>query len=261
MRFLKIELFGADSTLQLNCNSFKLYCDSITIKSVNFTLMNYTLFRFSPNIKKDTYLKDPFSSELGHNIIRESVNMIDEIGFEDFTFKKLAFRIETTEATIYRYFENKQKLLMYLTSWYWCWIEYQLALKNANIQSPVERLQNAIRVIAHSENYENEQLDMQRLFNIICLESSKSYMIKNVDDMNKSGLYFNYKKIVGHISDILLEINPEYRYPHMLISTMIEGVHHQKYFSIHLPSLTDKRENEDFIYDFYTQMTFSTISK
>jgi hypothetical protein len=41
---------------------------------------------------------------------------------------------------------------------------------------------------------------------------------------------------------------------------MIEGVHHQKYFAHHLPSLTDKYEREDFIYDFYTQMTFSTIS-
>jgi AcrR family transcriptional regulator len=222
--------------------------------------MNYTLFRFSPNINKDIFLKDPFTSEIGQSIIRECVEMIDEIGFEEFTFKKLAFRIDSSEATVYRYFENKQKLLLFLTSWYWCWIEYQLALKNINILSPHERLQNAIRVIAHSDNYENEQLNIKRLFNIICLESSKSYMIKNVDDLNKSGLYFNYKKIVAHISDILLEINPEYRYPHMLVSTMIEGVHHQKYFAHHLPSLTDKYDSEDFIYDFYTQMTFSTIS-
>ena len=238
-----------------------MYYNSNTSILLIITIMNYALFSFAPNIIKDIYLKDPFSSELGRSIIKESIEMIDDLGFEEFTFKKLAIKIKTTEATVYRYFENKHKLLLYLTSWYWCWIEYQLAMRNTNINSANERLRNAIRVITHSDNYENEQLNIQLLFNIICLESSKSYMTKNVDDLNKSGLYYNYKKIVAHISDIILEIDPTYKYPHMLVSTMIEGIHHQKYFSIHLPSLTDNHENEDFIYDFYNQMTFSTISK
>lgn len=40
--------------------------------------------------------------------------MIYKTGYEAFTFKKLAEDIGTTEAGIYRYFENKYKLLVYL---------------------------------------------------------------------------------------------------------------------------------------------------
>lgn len=233
-----------------------MYIDSITI----IAIMDFVLFSFAPHIKKDTYLKDPLSSELGQNIIIESVDLIDELGFEEFTFKKLASRLSSTEATIYRYFENKHKLLIYLTSWYWCWIEYQLALKNSNIFSPVERLMNAIKILCQSDSPINNMINMKKLFNIICQESSKSYMIKNVDDLNKSGLFYNYKKIVSHLSEIVSEINPDYKYPHMLVSTVIEGIHHQKYFAHHLPSLTDKSDSEDYICDFYSQMTMSSIT-
>ena len=56
------------------------------------------------------------------------LNMV-EIGFESFTFKKLAAKIESTEASVYRYFENKHKLLIYLVSWYWNWVEYRLDME------------------------------------------------------------------------------------------------------------------------------------
>jgi len=41
--------------------------------------MNQTLF-----------LRDPEQSELGRNIIKHSIQLIDKTGFESFTFKKLA---------------------------------------------------------------------------------------------------------------------------------------------------------------------------
>ena len=78
--------------------------------------MHHTLFRFTPNIRNDIYLKDPTSSLLGNNLMRHSIDLIDEVGLEEFNFKKLAQKTGTTEATIYRYFENKHKLLLYLTS-------------------------------------------------------------------------------------------------------------------------------------------------
>ncbi len=62
------------------------------------------------------YAKDPDSSDLGRNIINESVEIIHEIGFDAFTFKKLAISLGTTESTVYRYFDNKHRLLVYLTS-------------------------------------------------------------------------------------------------------------------------------------------------
>jgi AcrR family transcriptional regulator len=65
-------------------------------------------------LSKKLYLRDPESSELGRNIVSNSVKLIDQLGFEAFTFKKLATEIHSTEASIYRYFENKHKFLIYL---------------------------------------------------------------------------------------------------------------------------------------------------
>ena len=63
------------------------------------------------------------------------------------------------------------------------------------------------------------------------------------------------------MSDIVLEINPEFPYPHMLISTVIEGAHHQKYFSEHLPALTDVKKNGNSITNFYTELVFNFLEK
>ncbi|MDZ7650788.1 MAG: TetR/AcrR family transcriptional regulator [Cytophagales bacterium] len=74
------------------------------------------------------YLRDPQHTLLGQKIIQQSVEMIDRLGFEQFTFKKLAEEINSTEASVYRYFENKHRLLLYLIGWYWNWIEYCIDL-------------------------------------------------------------------------------------------------------------------------------------
>ena len=70
-------------------------------------------------INPHLFLKDPMTSELGKNILNGSIHLIDELGFESFNFKKLALEIGTTEASVYRYFESKNKLLLYLINWYW----------------------------------------------------------------------------------------------------------------------------------------------
>lgn len=49
--------------------------------------MHHTLFRFTPNIRNDIYLKDPTSSLLGNNLMRHSIDLIDEVGLEEFNFK------------------------------------------------------------------------------------------------------------------------------------------------------------------------------
>ena len=73
--------------------------------------MNTLLSNFKISVNPDIYLKDPESSELGRKIINHSIALIDELGFEQFTFKKLGVRIASNESSIYRYFENKHMLL------------------------------------------------------------------------------------------------------------------------------------------------------
>ena len=99
-------------------------------------------------INEKIFLKDPDSSALGKRIIEHSILLIDEIGFEAFTFKKLGERIGSNESSIYRYFENKHKLLVYLTSWYWGWLEYQLVFATNSIADPVEKLKHALSIVS-----------------------------------------------------------------------------------------------------------------
>ncbi|MCB0495380.1 MAG: helix-turn-helix transcriptional regulator [Cyclobacteriaceae bacterium] len=207
------------------------------------------------------FVKNPDSSEIGQRIIEWSIILIEEIGFEAFTFKKLAIQIGTTEATIYRYFESKHRLLLYLTCWYWSWMEYRLLFAITNVESAEERLNRSIglltEVIEEDSNF--SYVNEVKLNNIVIAEASKSYLNKDVDKENKEGAYLNYKKLVQRISEIILEINPNYKYPHMLVSTVIEGAHLQRYFAEHLPGLTDTNSKEDSVAKFFKQMVFKSI--
>ncbi len=213
------------------------------------------------NINPNIFIKDPETSELGGRILSESVNMIDNLGFEDFTFKKLSQRIDSTEASIYRYFESKHKLLLYLTAWYWGWLEYRLVFGISNISSATDRLARAIKIITEGEEMEFDlsNIDVEKLSQIIISESSKTYLTIHVDQENQEGAFEGYKQLVKRVSDIILEINPSCKYPHMLVSTVIEGAHQQRFFSKHLPSLTDKTDEKDTITSFYTQLVFKYL--
>lgn len=85
------------------------------------------------------YLKDPQDSKLGKKIIQFSIEMIYEMGFESFNFKKLATKINSTEASIYRYFENKHLLLLYLVNWYWEWVNFLINSNTKNIEIPKKK--------------------------------------------------------------------------------------------------------------------------
>ena len=81
-----------------------------------------------------------------------------------------------------------------------------------------------------------------------------------MDKENEKGFYKTYKDVVERVSSFVLEVNPTYEYPHMLISTVVEGAHHQRYFSKHLPSLTDFEEGKNNIVRFYTDLVIKLIS-
>ncbi len=215
-------------------------------------LQSKIAIKINPNV----YKKDPLSSKLGEKILRQGIDMIDEVGFESFTFKKLASRIKSTEASIYRYFENKHNLLAYLSMWYWSWTEYKVMLNTLNIESPETRLLRAIKCVTEEvvEDESVSQINESKLHQIVITESSKVYLCKAVDENNKAGFYLVYKSLVQRIADIILEIRPNFKYPHMLVSTVIEGAHHQRFFADHLPRLTDVIEGEDAVTMFYTQL-------
>jgi AcrR family transcriptional regulator len=192
------------------------------------------------SVPDNIFIKDPESSDLGKRIIEHGILLIDEIGFDSFTFKKLGKKIRSNESSIYRYFENKHKLLLYLTSWYWAWIEYQLVVSTFNLPLE-EQLYKAIEVttktIKKDESFSH--INEVILNRIVINEYSKSYLTKEVDSENKDGYFQVYKRLILHVSDIISNLNPNYKFPSSLASTIVEGALHQHFLKDHFSSITN----------------------
>lgn len=223
--------------------------------------MTVLQLRLNPNL----YLKDPQSTDLGRKIIQRSVSMIDQIGFEAFTFKKLSISIESTEASIYRYFENKHKLLIYLIAWYWSWMEHQIAFKTNNIPDPTQRLLIALRTITEKKVQDKNfpDVDEPSLQRIVIAESDKTYLTREVDEDNKEGLFLGYKSLCKTISGMIREINDQFPYPNSLVSTCLEASNQQIFFAEHLPTLSEMRDSKDPYsdnYEFLKTLVLKAIS-
>lgn len=194
------------------------------------------------------YLRDPQDTKLGRRIIQHSILLIDEIGFESFTFKKLADQINSTEASVYRYFENKHLLLVYLVCWYWEWMKFRIDFNTMNIDSPKQKLSIALSTIVDTtrRNTSIDFVDEDVLHRIVVAEATKAYHTKEVDKENSRGFFLTYKTLSKKIADIIAEINPTFQYPRALASTLLEMANNHIYFALHLPSLTDITiENDD----------------
>lgn len=208
------------------------------------------------------YIKDPESSDLGKRIIEHGILLIDEIGFESFTFKKLGSKIGSNESSLYRYFESKHKFLLYLTSWYWAWIEYQMVFATHNVPDNKEKLFKAIEVVTRSikEDVTYTHINEVVLNRIIINEYSKSYLTKEVDSENKEGYFEVYKRLIKRIKEIIQSVNPDYEFPSSLASTIVEGALHQHFLKVHFSSITDCGKDITPT-DFFKQLTINTITK
>lgn len=217
-------------------------------------------------LNENYYLKDPQNTELGKKIISASIKIIDELGFEQFTFKKLAVEIGSTEASVYRYFDNKHKLLTYLVAWYWNWVEYHIEFQTHYIQDPSEKLKRVIALLTQNIELDHsfEHIDEIVLQRIVIAESDKTYLTKQVDIDNKDGLFRGYKVLCHKIAEIIITINSDYPYAHSLVSTVLEASHQQIFFSNHLPRLSNiKKEDENrnnVLKDFLEGLVFGAIS-
>lgn len=222
--------------------------------------MSYTI-QFKLN--EALYVKDPESSSLGKQIVKLSIELIHSLGFETFTFKKLAAEVGTTEATVYRYFENKHRLLLYIINWYWKYLDYQLYVQLRNITDNKMKLDLAIQLLTQSLPHEMDDMgyDKNALYEIVIAESSKVYLIKDVEEVNKHKLFKPYKDLCSRISEIISDFCPGYPYPKSLSSTMIESSHLQQFFSLHLPGLTDVDEKNkvDYARNFIENLIFQTL--
>ncbi len=211
-------------------------------------------------VPEKIYIKDPESSDLGKRIIEESILLIDDIGFDAFTFKKLGFRIGSNESSIYRYFENKHKVLLYLTSWYWAWLEYQLVFETHNFTNEKERLKIAIKVLTRTikEDSKFTHINEVILNRIIINENSKSFLTKEVDQENKEGYFTVYKRLVHRLRDMILDVKKDYTFATSLASTVVEGSLYQHFLKDHFKSITDCK-NKLTPTDFFIDLCLNTL--
>ncbi len=215
-----------------------------------------TQIRFTLN--EGLYLKEPQESKLGRNIIQHSIILIDEYGFESFTFRKLAERIGSTEASIYRYFENKHLLLIFLVNWYWEWVSYLIKINTMNVEDPKVKL----RIIVHSfvsapkENPGVEYVNESKLHNIVISEGVKAYHTKEVDEENSKGFFSSYKNLANSVSNVISEINPKFKYPFALATNLFEMSNNHIYFAKHLPRLTDISVNGENVEEVETMLNY-----
>lgn len=224
--------------------------------------MDQILSNIKIQLNEKLYVKDPETSPLGKKIIKNSIVLINEIGFEEFTFKKLGEKISSNESSIYRYFESKHKLLLYLSSWYWGWIEYKLAFATTNIDNPMERLKRGIAVVTQKIEDDASTLHVNEsiLNKIIIQEFTKTLLTKEVDEENKEGFFLVYKRVINRIIEMIHDVNPNYGYAKSLASSIVEGALHQHFLKDHLKTITNC--NQDISpTDFYLNLISTLLKK
>lgn len=193
------------------------------------------------DINETIYIRDPLATKLGRNIIKYSIELLDELGFEEFNFKKLAERMTSTEASVYRYFENKYKLLAYLVAWYWDYMHFMILMDIRSIDDPQSKLHCIIETLVTSINNRTtpEYIDLGKLHHLVVENATKVYHNKKVDLLKEEGFYTNLQKLVKTISGVILEMEKAFEYPRALANTIVDMCLNTEYNLEHLNHLTD----------------------
>lgn len=222
--------------------------------------MQHILSNIIISVNDKLYVKNPETSDLGKKIIQQSIILIDEIGFENFTFKKLGEKINSNESSIYRYFESKHKLMLYLSSWYWGWIEYRLAFATTNLINPTERLKKGISIITEKieDDSSTKHINESILNKIIIQEFTKTLLTKEVDEENKKDFFLVYKRVISRIVELITDVNPSYAFAKSLASSIVEGALHQHFLKDHLKTITNCDETISPT-DFYIDLIEKTL--
>lgn len=216
-------------------------------------------------LNEKLFLRDPTLSEVGRKIVNQGAIMMDKLGLEDFTFKKLATKLKTNESSIYRYFENKHRLLIYLVDWYWRWLEYLVIIHTNNITDPFKKIDiilNILMLNVEGDLAGGVELEKQVLHQLVIKEGSKSYLTNHVTEDNKHQFFKPYKDLCARIANVFLEINPKYKYSRSLTSTALEMAHYQYFFMKNLPRLTDfgHAKDEQEIINFLRHLILSSLT-
>lgn len=220
------------------------------------------LLNMDVQVRERVFTKDPSGTELGHRILRTSIELIDALGFEAFTMAKLAKALGTAEASVYRYFANKHRLLVYLVDWYWAWREIKLAFDTANIADKRERLERGVRSVSSpiTERGRHEYVDLQALYRIAVNESAKAWFTKEVAAGDSDGHFGSFIRLSHRLRDLILDAKPGHPHAHDLAALVLEGNGSLRFFHENLPALFGKAaKGKDAVTDLLVHLVLTSI--
>lgn len=212
------------------------------------------------SINNNLYIRDPEQTKLGQDIVRNSIILIHDLGFENFTFKKIATEIKSNEQSIYRYFESKHQLMKYLFSWYWGWLEFRLEYHTHVLENPEDKLRMLLKVLSEAATYDPNfaHIDEVRLAEIVARVSVISYVADFIPEKNINDTLDSFKGLCNKIQYIIKEFAPNYQYPVALSYTLLRVSHEHIFISKYLSDDTGNKSSNE-TYDFLKSLVFSTV--
>lgn len=192
-------------------------------------------------------LKDPMGSAVGRSLLEHGLELMLELGYEAFTFRKLAERSGTTEVTVYKYFANKQRLLQYFYQLYWLWLRQLGAQQMERHIEPRKALSGIVEALCGvwPRSLPELQLDPKALRRLVIAEGMKSYLHKQVDEDNARRLFQPYKALSAFVAERLVACRADLPWPRSFATTVIEMAHSLPFAMEHLPSLTELSSRKD----------------
>jgi AcrR family transcriptional regulator len=197
------------------------------------------------------FQKNPRETEIGNKLVETATHLIAQLGLEQFTIKKLALETGCTEATVYRYFENKHQLMLYIMNIFWGWQEYLLVFSTQNIHNESEKMKRAIALLA---NPDFGFLPYRKFANSVLLaainEGVKIHIIRNLKDEIENGSMAAYRNLAQRIAGLIKSFDKTYAYPHALAMQLMDAAIHQQFCHRYLRGVSEAALNKEHIENF-----------
>lgn len=214
---------------------------------------------FELHIPDAVFVKNPRESELGMKILHKGTEMLAKEGIDSFNFKKLAIAIQTTEASAYRYFDNKHKFLLYVINIYYGWMEYSIAVAEYEEKKTENKIKRAIESIIAPNHMPVDNVEFAKNIRKVAIqEGVKLHFNLHIKDEIKNGSMTCYSRLTQRLSGLIRNIAPHYQFSEPLANLVIESVFHQL-FQIGIMSKSDVVKHEKKIQLFLTQLIQQTI--
>lgn len=220
------------------------------------TLLHY----INLDIPHTLFNKNPRTSETGKKILRVSAQLIAQQGIDVFTFRKLSASTGISEATIYRYFDSKNQLLLFFLNKYWGWQDYRITTKISNLKEYDEIVRIILEVLTTPmiPNLDDHVYE-KNIVKIAINESVKVHLNMDLAGGIEKGNFIFYTRLLEKISAVVKSHCPEYPYPNSLVATVLDTITQQLFYEMHFPSLMetdfDPKKISNFVYSFFPKST------